>query len=253
MSWIHSSEVLALGLVLAVSLVTAGTVTAVTISGESPDATQVGEEVSMTITIEEPFNDAPEQWTLRGETQVANATWTVETLQQGSSLRTIQHGGQSFEQQLSLDNGTTTVKITVTGKAPEMTEFNYDNVEAEKYTVASIGRASGGSVNTLQEWNVRRYTEKSNEARKAISEAEQAVQAADSQEAQSLLSDAKAFYANEEFDRAISNAEDAQQTAEKSSGGLPLIPIAGGAVVLVALIGGGLYYRSRQQSDYKLQ
>ena len=80
-----------------------------------------------------------------------------------------------------------------------------------------------------------------------------AVEGSGSGEAQNLLEDAKAFYANEEFERAIENAEQAQETAEQASGGLPLIPIAGGVAVLVLLVVGGLYFRSQQQSDYKLQ
>ncbi len=253
MSWTHSSEAVALGLLLAVSLVTAGTVTAVTIAGEAPDATEVGEDVSMTITIEEPFADAPDQWTLRGDTELEGASWTVTTLEQGRTLETNEYGSSSFEQDLDIESGTTTIEITVEGAAPEMTEFNYDDVEAEQFTVASMGRATDGNVNVLQSWDIRRFTEDSEEARNAIAEAEEAVAGADSAEAAELLDDAKAFYANEEFDRAIDNAQQAQETAEQASGGLPLIPIAGGAVVLVVVIAGGLYYRSQQQSDYKLQ
>ncbi len=253
MSWTHSSEAVALGLLVTLSLVVAGTAAAVTISGESPDPTQVGEDVSMTITLEEPFADAPDQWTLRGETELADASWTVTTLEQGRTLQTNDYGSATFEQGLNIENGTTTIEITVEGSAPEMEGFDYDDPSVEQFTVASVGRATGGNVNVLQSWEVRRYTADSQEARQAISEAEGAVEGSGSDEAQNVLEDAKAFYANEEFERAISNAEQAQETAEQASGGLPLIPIAGGAAVLVLLVVGGLYYRSQQQSDYKLQ
>jgi len=253
MSWTHSSEGVALALVLAASLALAGTAAAVTISGESPGATEVGEEVSMTITIEEPFRDAPDQWTLRGETGLEEASWTVTTLEQGRTIETNDYGSATFEQDLDIESGTTTVEITVEGTVPEMTEFNYDNVEAEQVTVASIGRSTEGNVNTLQSWEIRRFTEDSERARQAIAEAEQAVEGSDSGEARESLDDAKAFYANEEFDRAVDNAEQAQEQAEQAESGLPLIPIAAAAVALVILVAGGLYYRSRQQSDYKLQ
>jgi len=253
MSWIHSSEGVALALLLVVSLAAAGTAAAVTISGESPDATEVGEDVSMTITIEEPFADAPDQWTLRGESELEEASWTVTTLEQGRTVATNDYGSQTFEQELDIENGTTTVEITVEGTVPGMETFNYDNVEAEQFAVASIGRTTGGNVNTLQSWEIRRFTADSNRARQAIAEAEQAVQGSDSQEARNLLNDAKAFYANEEFDRAVDNAQQAQERAERAESGLPLIPIAAAVVVLVVLVAGGLYYRSQQQSDYKLQ
>jgi hypothetical protein len=239
MSWIHSSE--------AVPAV------AITISGDPPDATEVGEDVSMTITLEEPFADAPGQWTLRGESDLADASWTVTTIEQGRTIDTNEYGSATFQQDLDIENGATVVEITVEGSAPEMTEFNFDNVEAETFTVASVGRATGGNVNTIESWDVRRFTADSNEARQAIADAEEVVAESNSEEARSLLSDAKAFYANEDFERAIDNAEQAQETAEQATSSLPLIPIAGAVVVLIVVVAGALYYRKQQQSGYKLQ
>lgn len=254
MSWIHSSEGVALALLLAVSLVTAGTAAAVTISGDSPGPTRVGEEVTMTITMEEPFADAPDQWTLRGETDLENASWTVTTLEQGRTLETTSYGSSNFTQDLNIDSGTTTIEITVDGTVPELTQFNYDDTEVEQFTVASIGQTTGnGNVNTFESYEVRRFTEQSQQARQTIAEAEQAVNGSESQEARDQLSNAKAFYNNQEFERAISEAERAQETAEQASSSLPIIPIAGGGVVLVLLVAGGLYYRSQKKSQYKLQ
>lgn len=253
MSWIHSSKAVALGILLAASLVAVGPAVAVTVSGDPPDATEVGEDVSMTITLEEPFADAPDQWTLRGESELEDASWTVTTIEQGRTIATNEYGSATFEQDLGIENGATVVEITVEGSVPEMTEFNYDNVEAEQFTVASVGRATDGNVNTIQSWEVRRFTQESEQARQAIAEAEEAVAESDSEEAQNMLDDAKAFYANEEFDRAIDNAEQAQETAEQASSSLPLLPIAGAVVVVIVLVAGGLYYRKQQQSGYKLQ
>ena len=253
MSWIHSSEAVALGILLAASLVVVGPAVAITVAGDQPDPTEVGEDVSMTITLEEPFADAPDQWTLRGESELDDASWTVTTIEQGRTIDTSEYGSATFEQDLDIENGATVVEITVEGTAPEMTEFNYDNVDAERFTVASIGRATDGNVNTIESWEVRRFTQDSNEARQAIADAEEVVAGSDSEEARNLLGDAKAFYANEEFDRAIDNAEQAGETAEQASSSLPLLPIAGGAVVLIVVVAGVLYYRKQQQSGYKLQ
>jgi hypothetical protein len=253
MSWIRSSKGALLGVLLVVSLVAVGTAAAVTVSADAPGEAQVGQDVSMSITIEEPFADAPDQWTLGGDTELENASWTVTTLEQGRTIETNEYGSSSFQQDLNIDSGTTDIEITVEGTAPELTEFNYDDREVEEFNVATISRVTNGNANELQSWDAHRYTEKSKEARQAIAEAEAAVANVSNEDARNLLDDAKAFYSNEEFDRAISNAGDAQEQAEQAAGGLPLVPIIGVVVVVVLVVAGVLYYRSQQQSDYKLQ
>lgn len=253
MNWTHSSRIAVLGVLLAVSLASAGTAAAITVSADAPDEAEVGEQVSMTVTIEQPFEDAPDQWTLRGETELDDASWTVTTIEQGRTIDTAEYGNATFEQDLDIESGATRVDITVEGAAPEISRYSYDNIEVENATVASIGRATNGNVNDIATWNVHRFTEQSQQARQAISDAEAAAADVSNQELQTTLDDAKAFYGNEEWQRAISNAEDAERQAEEASSSLPIIPIAGGVVVLIALIAGGLYYRKQQQSGYKLQ
>lgn len=255
MSWTHSSKIAVLGVLLAVSLASAGTAAAITVSADAPEEAEVGEQVTMTTTIEQPFEDAPDQWTLRGDSELDDASWTVTTLEQGRTLETNEYGEATFEQDLDIESGTTEIEITVEGTVPEIQEYSYENVGMEEFTLMSVGRATDGNVNTIQTWDVHRYTQDSKEARQAIDDAEEALSGVSDEEGQSLLEDAKAFYDGQEpqFDRAISNAEDAEQRAEEASSSLPIIPIAVGVVVLIALVAGGLYYRKQQQSGYKLQ
>jgi hypothetical protein len=250
MSWIHSSKGVVLGVLFAVSLATVGTAAAVSISGSPPGASAVGEEVSMNVTIAEPFQDAPEQWTLRGDTGLDNASWTVTTLQQGRTVATNEYGGGSFQQDLSIDSGTTEVEITVVGEVPNLTEFDYDDRAVENYTAVEISRVVEGNANSLQSWEVHRYTDQSRQARQAIAEGEAALANSSSSDAQNALENAKINYGNEEWESAIENAEDAQ---DKASGGLPLIPILGVVVLIAVAVGAVFYLRSQEDSGHKLQ
>lgn len=254
MSWIHSSKGIALGVLLAVSLLSVGTAAAISVSAEEvPGETQVGEQVSMTITINEPFRDAPDEWTLGGETELNNASWTVTTLQQGRPIETDQYSGESFQQDLDIDSDTTEVELVVEGTVPELSNFSYEDRSVENYTVASVSRVVEGTNNELETWERHRFTEDSQSARQAIAQAERAVANSSSSDAQSQLNTSKEFYRLGEFNSAITNANDAEDTAEQAGGGLPLIPIIGAVVVLAAVVGGVFYYRSQQDTGHKLQ
>jgi len=254
MSSIHSSDLLVLGIVLAVVLGTAAPATAVSLSGDAPDATETGEEVTMEVTLTEPFDDS-NQWVLKGETELENANWEVEVLDVAGDEITRQGAtGQSFEQELNSEDGVAEVIITVEGEVPELDAFNYEDIEEEEYVAMELSRGVGDSETTLETYNAHRFTEDSNEARQALDEASEAVEASGSEEAQTQFDNAVEAYNAGEFELAMNLAEEAQNNANEAGQTRQFLLVGGAAVVVVLVLGGAVYlYRSRQDDTYKLQ
>jgi hypothetical protein len=251
MSWIHSSKGAILGALLVCSLVAVGTAAAVSVSGDAPAPAENGTEVSMSVTIEDPFANAPDQWTLRGDTELVEANWNVEVLNQGRLVTRNDAAGANFTQPLNFDDGATTVNVTVTGTVPTLSTFDYENKSAENYLVMSLAQQSGNAVD--QRWSAHRYTAESDSARQAIDDAQSAVEEAGGAGEDDLDQAINAYDAGN-FDNAESLADDAQTAAEESQGGLPIVLIGGVVVVLLLVVGGGYYYyQSQQGGDYKLQ
>ena len=250
MSWTHSSRGAILGVLLAISLMAVGTAAAISVSGDTPAPAENGTEVTMTATVQEPFADAPDQWTLQGDTELENATWTVEAYnQRGTVVNQTITTGSNFSQDLNFDNDATRVNVSVTGTVPELTTFDYEDRSAENYTVMTLSQQNGDAID--RSWDSHRYTNGSQTARDAIDEAATAVDEADGNAGEEDLEQAISAYNAGNFENAISLAEDAQSTAEEntSDGGLPIALIAGAVVVLLIVVGGGVYYWQSQQQD----
>jgi len=243
MSWTHSSKTVALGLLLVVALGAAGTAAAVSFSAEDPQASQVGETVEYEIEMTEVFIDQPDQWTLEAETELENASWQlVATDVSGDEVARSETG----QLDLNSEDGVDTVTIEVQGDVPSISEYSYEDPDAENYLLAGISQADGPS---LQQWEAHRYTEGSQSARQAIDDAADRV-GADSGELDSAI----ALYNSGDFDQATSEAEDIREGAESQQQTQQLLLLGGGAVVVLLLLGGGYYvYKGRKQNTNKLQ
>lgn len=256
MSWTHSSRGAILGVLLAISLMAVGTAAALSTGGTAPAPAENGTEVSMSATVQDPFADAPDQWTLRGDTELESATWVVEAYdQRGNIVASENVEASNVTQDLDFDNGATRVNVTVTGTVPTLTTFDYEDRSAENYTVMRLTQADGSALD--ESWESHRYTNGSQVARGAIDDAAAAVEEASGSAGQDDLDRAISAYNNDNFENAISLAEDAQSTAEENTsedGGLPIALIAGAIVVLLVVVGGGAYYwQSQQQETSRLQ
>lgn len=221
---------------------------------------EVGTQITATVTLTELYqNPSLESWTLEGETELTDVTWTVEYYDQtGARVDQDSFDGQSFSgAQISAEEGTSEVQVRIAGTVPAVEEYSYD--PAQSFTVLELTQArEGGSSNDIDSWSATHYTEESREARNEIDDAAAAAESVDSQEADRLLENAiEAYNGNgEEFSLAIDLANQAQEQAEQTQQSnrltrLALYGVAG--LVAIGLLGGGfLYWRSQQSGPDKL-
>jgi hypothetical protein len=221
---------------------------------------EVGTQITATVTLTELYqNPQLESWTLEGETELTDVTWTVEYYDQtGARVNQQSFDGQSFSgAQIAAEDGTSEVQVRITGTVPEVEEYSYD--PAQSFTVLDLTQArEGGSSNDIDSWSATHYTEGSREARNAIDDAAAAVEEVDSQSAEQDLQSAIEAYNGDgnEFDLATDLANQAQEEAESTQQSNRLIRFAlygaGGLVVIGLIVGGFLYWRSQQSGPDKL-
>ncbi|USZ67323.1 DUF4398 domain-containing protein [Halorussus salilacus] len=255
----HCSKLLTL--LVAIALVaSAATPAAAAVSASAsgaPDSAEVGEEVTSTFTLDRPFSEYDE-WTLNGETELEGVTWTVKLYDQGGDkIGQESYDGESFNHTLQSEDNAAEVEVTIEGTVAEVEDFTYD--PAQQHLLAELNQVrEGGSSDTIDSWEFRPYTADSDEARSAIEDAETAIADAEDSgagvsDAEDKLDDAVSAYDGENFDLAVElagEATDSADSAEQSNQQTQMLLYGGvGLVVLVAIIGGVLWYRS-QQDDY---
>lgn len=236
----------------------AGTAGAFTVSteGDVPNETAVGSEVSVTYVIDDPYTDVPSEWTLDGETELENVSWTVEVRDRGSVVYDDTYGEQSFSQTMDGDGAQDgdEVRISVEGTVPAVENYTYE--PREQYTVANLARVTGSNENEFRADSAHHYDNDSREARQAIDDASAAInETGGNSEAENLRNNAISAYENGNFENAIDLATQAQNTAEsaqQSQQTTQTLLLAGGAVVALLLLGGGGYvlYTRSQGDDY---
>jgi hypothetical protein len=243
MSWIRSSKGVSIGLLAVVLLAFVGTAAAVTVEFDEPEPAQVGESVEYTVSVEEPFG-ARDQLTLRGDTGLGNVSWTVSPFSQGVPQDPRNFGGENFTVELT-DPTVTVVNITVNGDVPPIESYSYSDRSSENVDLVRVATVNNGTANVLQSVDTHRYTEASQEARTAIDSAIEAVGDRNDKIEQAISS-----YDNGNFENARSLAEEAEGGAQSGQ----LLLYAAIAIVVLAVVGGGIYYwRKQRDTGYKLQ
>lgn len=240
-----------------------------------PSQAEAGSQVSASIVLTDLYLEPNwDPWTLQGETELTNVTWTVTYIDQtGSEFDTQSFDGQRLNRgngvQISTQNNVDKVRIELVGEVPEPTEFTYP--EKESFVVASLTQTRGeqGSRSEIDAWSAHHYTTGgedeepgSRQARQAIASAQGAIveartAGADPANANQSLQNAVEFYESGDFENAIKNANTAEQqaieareNAESSRQTTQLLMYAGGAALLLALLGGGYWYYQQQQDTY---
>ncbi|MBB6644948.1 hypothetical protein [Halobellus ruber] len=221
---------------------------------------EVGTQITATVTLTELYqNPQLETWTLEGRTELTDVTWTVEYYDQtGARVAQQSFDGQSFSgAQVSAEEGTSEVRVRITGTVPEVSEYSYD--PPQSFTVLALTQArEGGSSNAIDSWSATHYTQESREARNAIDDAAAAVGEVNSQSAEQDLQRAIEAYNGDgdEFGLATDLATQAQEDAKQTRQSNRLTRFAlygvGGVVVIGLVVGGFLYWRSQQGGPDRL-
>ncbi|MFC7046914.1 hypothetical protein ACFQH6_17245 [Halobacteriaceae archaeon GCM10025711] len=259
MNWSHSSKLaLALAAVLFVAAVPAAAVS-VTPDGV-PDSAEVGSKTTASFEVTDLYSNY-DSWTLAGETELVNATWTVTLYDQTNArIGRESYSGQTFQQAVEASEDVNRVEVRVEGTVPKVENYSYQ--PAQSFTVAALRETQdGGASTTLDAWSARPYTSDSQEARDAIADAEDAIDTAESNgadttEAEDLLDSAVSAFNGSNFDNAVKLANNAQSKAEGAAASKQqtnLLLMAGAGLVGLLLIGGGVYwYLSNRQTYDKL-
>jgi|AntRauTorcE11898_2_1112593.scaffolds.fasta_scaffold27958_2 hypothetical protein len=254
MSLIPSSKGTAAALVaLVIAMAAVGTAVAVdTTDISAPEEVEVGEEVTAEVTITElyqPDND----WTLRGTTQLQNiSSWQVtQTYPNGTEVSETFEGQSQFELEVTSSENFESIEVSITGDAPPVDEYTYD--PPQTFEAAKLTKVIGEGESNIETVEVHHYTNESRTAWNAISEAQEVVEDSGNAEAENRLQQAISAYESKNFGNAESIANDAKKTAEESQQSeetMTLVLYGIGALVVLALIGGGIYYYRNQQDSY---
>jgi hypothetical protein len=222
-----------------------------------PEEAEVGSQVSATVTLDELYkNPQLEAWTLRGETNLTDVTWTVTTYDQtGSKLDQQSADGQNVSVDVAAADDVSEVQVKITGTVPEVNGYSYD--PAHEFSLVSLTQArDGGSSTELKTWQTHHYTEDSASARDALDTAAAAIDGSNSQQAEKTFDNAVSAYENANFDLATELANEAQSQAESAKQSDQTMQLAlyavGGLLVVGLLVGGFVWYRSQQDSYDKL-
>ena len=247
MSWIHSSKTLVLGLVVVVALGAAGTVVGLDFAQvTAEDELEVGSQAEVEVVIEEPY-DGPDEYTVGASTEFVGGSVTITA---DGPVTTDTETGENPELTVTAEDGYDEIVISASGEVPQIGDggvgaFSYENPEDEQFTALSVTQ-NDGPVDTVE---IARFTDDSQEARDRIDEAVE-LAGEDDDDVRGAIS----LYDSENFEEAITQAQNAIDAEESSEQRSQLLLIGVILLVVVGLAGGGYYvYSQRKQDTNKLQ
>ncbi|WP_435147582.1 hypothetical protein [Halobaculum sp. P14] len=256
----HSSKLLAALAMFALLTAAVAPAAAVSVaSTDAPDTGEVGTQVTATVTLDALYKDPSlEQWQLAGSTGLNNVTWTVTWYDQtGAKVNQQSFDGGNFSgATVSAAENHAEVQVKVTGTVPAIEQFSYE--PQQQFLLVELQQTrSGGTSNEILSRTATHYTEDSREARQALDAAAAAIDAAgNAPEASKTFDNAVSAYNAGNFDNAIDLANTAEKQAKQAQSAQQrnrLIMYGVAALVVVALVVGGvLYWRSQQDSYDKL-
>jgi hypothetical protein len=247
-----------LAVTLALVAAAAAPAAAVSVSADGvPASAEVDSKVTATFTVTDLYTDY-DQWTLHGETNLTQVTWTVTTYDQtGAKINQESFAGGSFNYTVAAADDVNKVEVEVTGTVPEVANWTYQ--PAESVLVASLDQTrEGGTATSLDTYTTRPYTTASQSARDAIASAETAIDdaadaGADTTEAEELLGSAISAYDAGNFDNAerlAGQAEEKANAAASSKQQTSMLLLVGGGLVVLALLVAAIWYYLDSRETY---
>lgn len=241
---------------LVVASLAAPAVAVETAEQQVPEEAEVGTTVEASVELTNLYDEF-EEWQLAGETELANVTWTVTYFDQTDA----RIGQESFDGQefsgatITVADNTDRVVVRVSGTAPEIDRDEYSYDPRQRFLLMDLEQErSGGTSNEIGGWEAHYFTAESSAARDMVDEAAAAVaDAGDPDPAATSLQSAIDAYEAGNFDNAETNAERALTEAERAQNTSQrnrLLLYGGVGLVVVGLVGGGVYYYRSQQDDY---
>lgn len=225
------------------------------------DSAKVGEELTATYELSKLYEDNPDEWTLEGETDLTDVTWTVTRYDQTDKQigDTTTHTGASFSQTISDSDGVNEVEVEIQGTVPEIekSEFSYDPAQT-RVLAAFTGGQPGGASDEITNSTFRPYTEDSQSARDALDAAAQAIDdasaaGASTTEAEESFANAAEAFDSGEFNLATNLATEAQnraESAQQSQSTTNLLLLGGGVLVVALVVVGAVYWYLQNRETY---
>ncbi|MFB6106890.1 MAG: hypothetical protein ABEJ70_07950 [Halobacteriaceae archaeon] len=254
-----------LTLVVAVALVlslAAAPATAVDVSASGAQSSyQQGSDVTVTYTLTDLYDGQPDEWTLHGETDLEQVTWTVTRYDQtGKQIGNKQtYTGGSFDQQVSANDDVNEVEVKLEGTVADLPKEAYSYDPAQKRVLAQFSAGQpGGASDELRNQTFRPYSEDSQSARDALDEAagtidDASTAGADTSGAEQTFQNAVEAFDSGNFGLATDlahQARDKAQGAQQSKSTTTLLLIGVGVLVAILIVAGLVYWYLQNRQTY---
>lgn len=214
------------------------------------DEEQVGEEIDLAFNVRD-LADGPETWLLTGETELSDPEWRVLEYDSGEVQSETVIENDSLTYEVDRDRDVHRIVVELRGTVPPIENYSYD--PAEQVEVANFTQTNDTISQENWVYSLRPYTEESEASRQALRSAELTILSAesfhaDTSESIQLFQLATDAYASEDFETAISLAEQAEEQArQERAEQTAWNRTRDGAILGVLLFGIGLFWYWRRK------